>query len=89
VAAGKLIHQVAPVYPAEAKLRGTEGMVVLAATIGTDGKILDLDVVHSMGPLLDKASLEAVRDWRYRPTTIDGTPVVVETRVTVMFKLNH
>jgi TonB family protein len=89
VAPAKLIHKVAPIYPVEDQQFGIGGTVVLAAIIDTKGKIVDLDVLHSMGPLLDKAALEAVRDWRYRPTTIDGTPVAVDTTISVVFTLNH
>jgi TonB family protein len=89
VASARVIHQVTPVYPAVAKQRGMAGTVVLAAHIGTDGKISDLNVVHSIGPMLDKAALEAVRRWRYRPTTIDGTPVIVDTTIRVIFSLSR
>jgi protein TonB len=62
-------------------------MVVLSATIGKDGKILDLKV-ESGPPLLKQAALDAVRQWEYRPYLLNGEPVEVFTQIEVNFKLN-
>jgi len=65
-----------------------EGTVVLHAIIGRDGRINALQVVNG-SPFFTQAALDAVRQWRYRPTILDGEPVEVETTITVMFQLQH
>lgn len=83
-----LIRRVQPGYPALARTAGISGTVVLHARIGTDGQIHQLEVV-SGNALLAHAAMEAVREWKYRPTTLNGQPVEVETQVTVTFVLNR
>jgi len=82
-----LVHRVQPEYPRLAITTHTSGTVVLRATIGTDGQIRNLEVL-SGNALLAQAAREAVMQWRYRPTTLNGQPVEVETQVTVNFILN-
>ncbi len=82
-----LIHQVKPVYPALARAARVSGSVVLQAEISKDGVIQKLQVV-SGPPLLTKAALEAVAQWRYRPTLLSGEPVEVATQIVVNFVLN-
>lgn len=84
---GLLIRQVKPSYPAIAIQTHTQGAVLLHAIIGRDGTIQNLQVV-SGHPLLVRAALEAVRQWRYRPYLLNGDPVEVETQITVNFTLN-
>jgi len=60
--------------------------VILHAIISRDGSITALDVVSGQ-PLLVKAALDAVRQWRYRPTLLNGEPVEVDTTITVIFRL--
>lgn len=86
VVEGLLLRKDIPVYPAIAKATGTQGRVVLQATISKNGTIENLRVVS--GPtLLQQAALDAVRSWRYRPYLLNGQPVDVETTVNVDFKL--
>ena len=75
-----------PEYPSTAKIRGIEGTVVLDAVIGLDGLIKGLSV-RTGHPLLAESALEAVRQWRYRPTTVNGIPVEVQTDMQVTFTL--
>jgi protein TonB len=83
---GNLIHRVQPAYPALARQARVQGAVVLSAVIGRDGLIQNLRVLTGH-PMLSKAALEAVSQWRYRPYLLNGDPVEVETRVTVNFVL--
>lgn len=82
----RLIYQPKPVYPPVAKSARIQGLVRLAAHIGTDGTIEDLKVL-SGHPLLIKASLDAVSQWRYQPTIVNGAPVEVATEIDLSFTL--
>jgi periplasmic protein TonB len=82
-----LIHRVQPDYPPIAKLMRLSGTVVLRAVIGTDGEVRQIEVL-SGNPILAEAARAAVRQWRYRPTLLDGQAVEVETQVTVNFVLD-
>jgi protein TonB len=84
----KLIHQVTPPYPPLARQTGISGTVVLQAIIGRDGCIRDLQVL-SGHPLLIPAAVDAVRQWLYQPTTLNGSPVEVLTTVEVRFVLSR
>jgi protein TonB len=88
VQATNLITQVRPVYPPAAKEQRIQGAVKLEATIGPDGKVEDLRVV-SGHPLLVQAALDAVKDWVYRPTLLNGNPVTVVTSIDVNFTLSQ
>ena len=83
---GSLLHQVQPTYPPLAKTARIQGPVVLEAVINKVGAIENLRVI-SGPPLLVKAALEAVSEWRYRPYILNNEPVEVETRITVNFTL--
>ena len=83
-----LIHRVEPTYPALARQVRVEGHVELHAIIATDGTIQSLQVI-SGHPLLVQSALEAVRQWRYRATILDGQPVEVDTYITVVYTLQH
>ena len=78
------IRDVRPAVPEDAARLGIRGIVVLEVTIDVDGTVKDAQVVRSI-PALDAAALEAVRQWRYAPTTIDGNTVPVIMTVTVQF----
>jgi TonB family protein len=82
----KLVHKVTPVYPPVAKAAGVQGTVVLHAIIATDGTIEQLSLV-SGNPLLVRAAIDAVKDWRYEPTLLNGEPVEVDTTIQVVFSL--
>jgi protein TonB len=64
-----------------------EGTVVLRAVIGRDGMVRSVEVVTGH-PMLAKAAREAVLEWRYQPTLLNGEPVEVETAITVHFVLS-
>ena len=84
---GNLVHRVQPDYPPWARQVRVHGLVVLRATISREGAIEDLQVM-SGHPMLVKAAVEAVRQWRYRPYELNGEPVEVETEVKVNFVLS-
>jgi TonB family protein len=80
------IKDVRPVSPAEWQRQagGAEGIVTIDLTLGEDGRVRDAVVTHSI-PVLDGAALDAVRQWEYRPTVVNGKPVPVVLTVTVNF----
>jgi protein TonB len=80
------VKTVDPVYPGDAMQAKIEGMVIIEATICQDGSVADARVLRSVA-LLDQAALDAVRQWKYTPTTMDGVPVPVVMTVTVNFSL--
>ena len=82
------IRDVAPVYPAFAQSARVEGTVILQATIGEDGRVSNLSVLRSI-PLLDAAAMDAVRQWQFTPTLLNGQPVSVVMTVTVTFTLRR
>ena len=69
--------RVTPPYPPEAQAAGVQGIVIMEATIGADGKVTDVRVLRSI-PLLDQAAMDAVRQFEYTPTVINGVAVPVE-----------
>jgi protein TonB len=83
-----LIHRVDPVYPRVAIQAQVAGTVRLRAIIGRDGSIQSLEAL-SGHPWLVRAALDAVQQWRYRPTMLNGEPVEVETSITVIFVLQR
>jgi TonB family protein len=84
----KLVSQVRPVYPPEAKAQRIQGQVTLQAVIDKDGTVANL-VVLSGDPMLVPASMEAVRQWRYQTTLLNGDPVEVVTQIDVNFTLSQ
>jgi len=88
VQASKLLHKVMPVYPASAKAAGVQGTVILHAVIGMDGRPLSLRIMNiDIDPQLGRAAIEAVSQWRYRPTLLNGDPIEVDTTIMVNFSL--
>ena len=81
------IRHVPPVYPSIAQQARVDGIVIIEAIIGIDGRVKEARVLRSK-PLLEDAALEAVRQWVFTPTTLNGVPVPVIMTVTVHFKLN-
>jgi TonB family protein len=81
----KLVH-VPPTYPPEALRARVQGTVILECTIGPDGRVTGVEVKRG-APLLDGAAREAVRQWVYEPTRLNGVPVPVVMTVTVNFEL--
>ena len=88
VAASTVIYKVVPTYPAIALTARISGTVVLAATISKTGTIENLRVV-SGPPMLQRAAVDAVEQWRYRPYLLNGEPVAVETTVDVVFNMQR
>jgi TonB family protein len=86
LSASRLIHRVEPQYPAEATARHIQGLVTLEVQIGGDGDVRNITVVEG-DPVLADAALQAVRQWRYRPYSVDGRPVEMQTRITIRFTL--
>jgi len=88
VANGMLIQKSEPVYPPIARTARVSGTVELHATITRNGTIKDLQAVN--GPLmLRQAAMEAVRNWRYKPYTLNNQPTDVETTINVVFTLTN
>jgi len=86
-AEGNIIYRVQPIYPPLARQARVQGAVELRAIISKAGTIENLAVV-SGHPMLSKAAIEAVRQWRYRPYLLNDEPIEVETEVTVNFVLS-
>jgi periplasmic protein TonB len=80
------VRHVPPVYPTMAQQAHVEGIVIIEAIIGIDGRVKEARVLRSK-PLLDQAALDAVRQWVFTPTTLNGVPVPVIMTVTVNFML--
>jgi protein TonB len=81
-----LVRRVEPVYPTLAHQIRKSGKVELHAVIATDGSVQSLEVV-SGDPLFVSSALDAVRQWRYRPTYLNGQPVEIDTHITVIYTL--
>ncbi len=79
-------RDVRPIYPAEAQAAGVTGVVIIEATIDPAGRVSDAKVLRSI-PILDQAAVEAVRQWEFTPTLLNGAPVPVIMTVTVNFTL--
>jgi len=80
------VRDVRPVYPLEAQSARISGVIIIEATIDTDGRVYDAKVLRSI-PMLDQAALDAVRQWEFTPTLLEGVPVPVIMTVTVNFTL--
>jgi protein TonB len=88
VQAARILNRVQPLYPPLARQTRISGTVRLHAIISKDGSIQQLEVI-SGHPLLQQAALDAVRQWRYQPTLLNGEPVEVDTTIDVIFSLNQ
>jgi len=84
----QLIRRIDPIYPPLARQIQREGRVELHAIISATGTIESLEVI-SGDPLFIQSALSAVREWRYRPTILNGRPIEVDTRITVIYTLSH
>jgi len=83
----KKLKNVNPSYPDIAKQARVQGVVILECTISPQGKVTDVKVLRGI-PLLDAAAIEAVKQWVYSPTLLNGVPVPVIMTVTVNFRLS-
>src|ERR1700684_1627788 len=88
VQAAVLITRVHPVYPPLARQTRISGTVRLHAIISKSGSVESLEVL-SGHPLLVRAAMDAVQQWRYKPTLLNGEPVEVDTTIDVIFSLNQ
>jgi len=83
----KMIRQIQPVYPQIAKTAHVQGTVILHAIIAKDGTVQELQYIS--GPaLLMRSAMDAVRQWKYQPTLLNGEPVEVDTTISVVFTLS-
>jgi protein TonB len=78
---------VQPAYPAEARQKRIQGIVILDVVVDATGHVGDIRVLQSPDPLLSDASIEAVRQWEYRPALLNGEPIAVLMTVTIDFSL--
>jgi periplasmic protein TonB len=88
VQSANLIRQIMPAYPQIAKMAHIQGNVVLHAIISKDGTVEQVTPL-SGSPLLIPAAEAAVKQWRYRPTMLNGQAVAVDTEITVIFNLDQ
>ena len=89
VAEANLVKKVQPVYPASAKSAKIQGTVELEVKISKEGVPEDLRVVSSPSDDLAQSALDGVRQWRYRPTLLNGQPVAIITDVIVNYTLSR
>ena len=88
IEAPHLITKVQPVYPESARSAGVSGTVILHAIISKDGKPLSLRVMNSqVDPDLARSAVEAVSQWRYTPTLLNGEPIEIDTTIMANFSL--
>jgi len=83
----KLINVVKVVYPEEARKQGVEGTVIVEARTDKEGNVADVQVLRGIDPYLNKAAIDAVRQWKYEPMYIKGKPYGVVFTTTVRFEL--
>jgi protein TonB len=82
----RLIRKVEPVYPELAKRARVSGIVMLEVNVDEEGNVANVRVIRGH-PLLDQAAIDAVKQWKYSPTLLNGEPVPVIATVTVIFNL--
>ena len=82
------VKYVAPIYPEGARAANVSGIVIIEATVGKDGSVTEAHVIRSIAQL-DQAALDAVKQWKYTPTTLNGAPVPVIMTVTVNFSFDQ
>jgi TonB family protein len=82
----KLVKRVMPIYPADAREKGIEGIVKLKVIVQKDGSVRVLGVVEG-DPALSPAAVEAVRQWRYEPWQLNGQPIDLDTTIDLVFSL--
>jgi TonB family protein len=90
VQAAMILKRVQPVYPADLKANGVTGTVMIRALIQKDGTLSELHVMNSgVDPGLVTAAIDAVSQWQYRPTLLNGEPVTVLTNIDISFELSQ
>ena len=83
----RLIKKVTPRYPPEAKGFRLDGVVMLMVEINETGDVEKIDIVMPAGAGLDESAVEAVSQWKYKPTLLNGKPIRVVTTVTVNYQV--
>ena len=83
----KLLTQVKPTYPPDLKQQGVTGVVSIRAIVSKQGELLNPQVVNTVNPGLAQAALDAVRQWRFQPTLLNGEPVETITNIDLSFEL--
>ena len=78
------VHDVRPVWPDEARRAGVQGIVIVEFTVDVDGTVADARILRGI-PLLEKAALDCVRQWRYEPTLLNGRPTPFRMTAAVTF----
>jgi protein TonB len=89
VAQSNIVYKVNPQYPPEARQARIEGVLILSVQIAKDGTISDVKIISASNPLLIPGVVDAVRQWVYKPTLLNGEPVEVITTVTINFSLQQ
>jgi TonB family protein len=89
VGPARLIQHVRPVYPPDCQQAGVEGTVMLTGIISKEGSLLSVKVVNTVDARLGQAALDAVRQWRYEPSRLNGQPVEVITNIELQFQLGQ
>jgi TonB family protein len=87
VQAAKLLKKVNPVYPPEAKQARVQGTVRMRAVIGKEGDLLGLTLLMSPSPELARSAMDAVNQWKWQPTLLNGQPVEIQTDIDVNYTL--
>jgi TonB family protein len=88
VVAPVVVSKVMPVYPPEARAAGVEGITIVAATIDVKGDVTAVQAVESTREDFTASAIEAVRQWRFKPATLEGKPVEVKFNLTLRFRLD-
>jgi TonB family protein len=88
VQSAMVLQKVPPVYPADAKAARVQGIVQLAAVIGIDGTMQELRAISGPAELI-QSSMDAVKQWVYKPTLLNGNPVQVETTIDINYTLGN
>jgi periplasmic protein TonB len=84
-----LLHRTEPIYPEVARHAGVFGTVIATAVIDTDGNVVNVSVMRSLGLGCSEAAVDAIQTWKYLPATRHGRPVAVYLTVTVRFELQR
>ncbi len=84
-----LVEGAMPKYPAQARVTGVQGTVVVEALIDEQGRVFAAEVVESVSRELDRAALAAVSGWTFQPAMEDGKPVMRVVRIPIQFELVH
>jgi protein TonB len=84
----QVVQQDYPAYPDKAKKQGLEDQVIVRYIIGKNGRVISVEILdHAKDPMFDEATVQAIRQWRFRPMVQDGKPVEVVHELAVNFQL--